>query len=97
MPLLAIATGAAVAWWIGLAVFVLVVIPLVAFVAVQLIQVVAEIRRYADDIRAHGGGLAEELTAVNELGRTRELTDALRGGLATYAGAVGRIARRPSR
>lgn len=93
MPVVAIATGAAVAWWIGLAVFVLVVIPVVAFVAWRLIQVVAEIRRYADDIRQHGAGLARELEAVGELERTRELTGTLRDGLASYAAAVGRIAR----
>lgn len=94
MVVAAIGTGAAVAWWIGLAVFLLVVVPAVAFVAWRLIQVVAEIRRYADDIRDHGLGLAGELEAVERLGRTGELAAAVREPLARYAAAVGTIAGR---
>lgn len=93
--LVAISTAATVWWWIGLAVVFLVVIPLLLVLAWRLVQVVAEIRRYADDIRTHGGGLADELGAVVALRETQQLTAALRGGLARYAAAVGRILSTP--
>ena len=83
---------AATFWWIGLAVFVLVVIPAVALVALRLIQVVAEIGRHAEDIRTHGAGLAQELEAVGALEQTSDLASTLRDGLARYAQAVGLIA-----
>lgn len=84
---------AATLWWIAIVVFLLVIVPVVALVAWRLIQVVAEIRRYADDIRTHGAGLAGELEAVAALDETRELTDALKGGLARYADSVGQLVR----
>lgn len=82
---------AATLWWVAIAIFVLVIVPAVALVAWRLIQVVAEIRRYADDIKLHGSGLADELRAVDALDETRELTNLLKGDLARYADAVGRL------
>ncbi|MDX1659611.1 MAG: hypothetical protein R3343_12380 [Nitriliruptorales bacterium] len=92
MVLAAIGPVAATFWWIGLVVLVLVVIPAVAVIALRLIQVVAEIRRHAEDIRTHGAGLAGELEAVGALHETAELASTLKDGLARYARAVGRIA-----
>ncbi|MDX1619486.1 MAG: hypothetical protein R3320_00745 [Nitriliruptorales bacterium] len=97
MVIAAIGPVAATFWWIGIAIFVLVVIPVVGLVAWRLIQVVAEIRRYADDIREHGSGLAGELESVAALDRTKELTGTLREGLGRYAEAVGTIAGRGAR
>lgn len=93
MVFAAIGPVAATFWWIALALFVLVIVPIVALVAWRLIQVVAEIRRYADDIRTHGAGLARELEAVAALEDTRRLTGALRADLARYADAVGTLLR----
>lgn len=92
-----ISTAAATWWWIGLALVLLVITPIIALLAYRLVQVVAEIRRYADDIVAHGGGLATELEAVAALGQTRELTGAIRDALARYASAVGTLLGRSAR
>lgn len=77
MVFVAIGTGAAVLWWVGLVLVVLVVVPLVLFLARDIIRSIAEIRRYSEDILEHGVGLAGALDPVPELARTRELTTAV--------------------
>jgi hypothetical protein len=74
-------------WWVGLAVLVLVVIPLVLFVALTLLRTVAEIGRYADDIREHGAGLADAVGQATPLGSTPALAADVGAGLARYARA----------
>lgn len=70
---LAIGAGMAVLWWLGLAIVVFVVVPVVLFLARDIILALREIQLYADDIRQHGGEIATSLEAVGELDRTREL------------------------
>lgn len=77
MVVVAIGAGAAFVWWLGLALVVLVVVPLVLFLAVEIIRSIAEIRRYSEDILEHGVGLAGALDPVPELAHTRELTTAV--------------------
>lgn len=69
----------------------LVVIPLVVFLANRLIRDVREVRAYADDVLAHGLGITSNLAPVPALVETTELVRAARDGAARYAGAVGRL------
>lgn len=75
-------------WWIGNALLALVVIPTVGLLALRVVRPLLEIRAYADDILQHGLGAADELGAVQELLRTRELTAAARRAGRRHSGAV---------
>lgn len=78
-------------WWLGLAVVVLVVIPVVLFVAVEIVRSLVEIRRYSEDILDHGVGLAGALDAVPELGHSRRLSADVGAGFASVAAALARV------
>lgn len=86
---LAIGTGWAVLWWAGLALVVLVVVPIVLFLARDIILALREIRLYAEDIRQHGGAVASSLEAVGELDRTRELGAGVGSVVGRIAAALG--------
>ncbi|MBW3619946.1 MAG: hypothetical protein KY461_06855 [Actinobacteria bacterium] len=91
MVIVAIGTGPAVVWWLGLALVVLVVVPLVLFLARDIILALAEIRRYSEDILEHGVGLAGALDPVPELAHTRELTQVALGQFAQLAAGLKRL------
>lgn len=91
MVVLAIGGGAALVWWLGLALVVLVVIPVVVFVAVEIIRAVNEIRHYSDDILEHGVGLAGALDPVPELERTRELSSDVAVGFGRVVSGLTRV------
>lgn len=82
---IAVGAGWATLWWLGLALVVFVVIPLVLIIARDILLAVNEIRLYSDDILDHGVGLAGALDPVPALGRTQQLT-------AEVATAFGRVA-----
>jgi hypothetical protein len=73
-------TGAIVLAWIGLAVGIQVV-GLVAMLLNRVLRPLREIKRYADDTLAASSGIARNLDAIAEAGRTRELAVALPGGV----------------
>lgn len=86
------ASGAAAVWWtIGIAALLLVVIPLVAFLAHRMIGHIVEIKRYADDVLEHGVGITANLAPVPALLETRALVKRVGAGLGTYAGSVDRM------
>lgn len=78
-------------WWIGNAVFVLVVIPLVVLLLHRLRKPVLEIRRYAEDALEHGVEAIAALDAVDELVETRERIGMLKDQVSAYGGSVARI------
>jgi hypothetical protein len=80
-----------VLWWVGNAVFLLVVIPLVALLLHRLLTPVREIRAYADDALEHGVLAIAALDAVDELVETRDRVSLMKAQLADYVGTVGRI------
>jgi hypothetical protein len=86
-----ISTGGAILWWIGIAVLVLVVIPLVLILSQRVLRHLREIRDYAADIRTHGVGVTENVAPVPALLQTRHLVKALGPRLDQYAGAAGRL------
>ena len=79
-------------WWIGNAVLILVVAPVVIFLANKLLRPTFEIRAYADDILEHGVNLTGTLDAVPKLGETRQLASQAREAVTRYGAALQRLA-----
>lgn len=80
--------GPVVLWWIGNAVLLLVVAPVVVALANRVIRAGIEINAYADDILVHGVGLAGNLDPVPALLETRELVDVATGHAVRYVQAL---------
>ena len=91
MMVLAVSGGVAVLWWLGLALVVLVVIPVVLLVAAQVVRALHEIRQYSDDILEHGIGLAGALDPLPELDRTRVLSAEVESGFGRVAAGLARV------
>lgn len=80
-----------VLWWIANAIGLLVVIPLVVFLANRVIAQAMEIRRYSDEILEHGVRLTGTLDPLPALADTRELTAQATGNAVRYVNALNRI------
>lgn len=78
-------------WWIGNAIFLLVVIPVVLLLLQNLLRPVMEIRRYVDDTLEHGLLAIAALDAVDALPRTRDLVKDVGGGVQRYGAALDRL------
>ena len=78
-----------VLWWIGNAVFLLVVIPIMLWLLNRVLRPTLEIEKYAIDVLDHGVGLTGALDAVPKLVRTTELTAIARGAVDQYGALVG--------
>jgi hypothetical protein len=78
-------------WWIGLAIFVLVVIPVVVVLLSRLARAVGEIGRTVENIHDQAIGLVGALDDVKALVTTRDLVKLVGGGLTRYVTAVDRI------
>jgi hypothetical protein len=78
-------------WWVGNAVLLLVVIPLVVFLANRVVRPAIEIRRYATDILEHGVLLTGNLDPVPALIDTRRMVGEVKAGVVRYGGALDRI------
>lgn len=75
-------------WWIGNAVLILIVIPVVVLVANRVITPAVEIRKYADDILANGVLVTANLDPVPALVDTREMVGETLAGIARYGAAL---------
>ena len=80
-----------VLWWIGNAVLILVIAPVVVKLANNLLRPAIEIRRYANDILEHGVNVTGELDAVPMLEQTPHLSEVARDGVLRYKGALQRL------
>lgn len=78
-------------WWLGNAVFLLVIIPVVILLLNKVMRPVVEIGRYADDVLEHGVILIASLDATDELLKTRELVKKVGAGVGRYGAALDRI------
>lgn len=78
-------------WWIGNALFLLVVIPLVVYLLHRLHRPVREIRKYADDTLEHGVLAIAALDAVDDLVETRDRIATLKQQVSAYGGSVAKI------
>jgi integral membrane sensor domain MASE1 len=80
-----------VLWWLANVVALLVVVPLVLFLANRIMREGAEINAYADDILAHGVGLSANLIPVPALVETAQLVGVAKGHAVRYVVALDRL------
>ncbi|MFB9832328.1 hypothetical protein [Actinoallomurus acaciae] len=81
-----------VLWWIGNAVLLLVVVPVLVALLNRVLAALERIRGAADDILAGGVALAGELDGVPEgLATTERTIHDVAVGATRYAGSVGRL------
>ncbi len=75
-------------WYVGEALTVLLVVPVVLILLHNLLKPVLQIKAYADDILEHGVGLTGTMDAVPKLVRTKELTGVALQGVGRYGAAL---------
>ena len=81
-----------VLWWIGNAVLLLVILPVVIFLLNRVLAAVERIRHATDDILSGGVALVGELTEVPAaLATTDETIRAVSVGAVRYAGSVAKL------
>jgi hypothetical protein len=81
-----------VLWWIGNAVLLLVVVPVLVALLNRVLAALERIRGAADDILAGGVALAGELDSVPEaLAKTDQTIHDVAVGATRYAGSVGKL------
>lgn len=80
-----------VLWWIVNVVVLLVVVPLVLFLANRVIRSGLEITAYADDILDHGVLVTKALDPVPALVTTRDEIEAITGHAVRYVTALRRL------
>lgn len=78
-------------WWIGNAIFILVIIPVVVVLLQGLAKATADIGKHADTIHDQTGGLVIALDDVKQLIPTRDAVARVGAGLTRYVQAVARI------
>jgi hypothetical protein len=81
-----------VLWWVGNAVLLLVVVPVLVALLNRVLAALERIRGAADDILAGGVALAGELEGVPEaLATTEQTIHDVAVGATRYAGSVGKL------
>ncbi|MBO0820017.1 MAG: hypothetical protein J2P26_04115 [Nocardiopsaceae bacterium] len=76
-------------WWVGNAVLLFVILPVVIALVNKVLAALEQIRGACDDILAGGVALVEELTPVTDLLETNDNTvEAIKVGAVRYAGSV---------
>lgn len=78
-------------WWIGNAVFILVVIPVVLLFLNRVLRPIMEIDGYVADVLDHGVKLTGTLDAVPKVARTAQLTGSARLAVTRYGLALARL------
>ncbi len=78
-------------WWIGNAIFVLVVIPVVVVLLHRLVKPVVAIEKHVNAIHQDAGRIVVALDGVKGLVTTRDLVKRVGGGLTRYVTAVDQI------
>lgn len=78
-------------WWVGNAIFFLVVIPVVVVLLQRLLSAVTDIGKQVDTIHNQAAGIVVALDDVKELAGTRDAVNRVTAGLTRYVNAVGRI------
>lgn len=78
-------------WYIGEALTVLLVLPVVVLLLHRLLKPVREIKVQVDEILVQAGALSGNLAAVPRLIRTKQLTETALGGVARYGAAIEKL------
>jgi hypothetical protein len=81
-----------VLWWIGNAILLVVILPVVIFLLNRVLAALERIRAATDDILAGGGALVGELDGVPEgLATTDTTIRNVSAGAVRYAGSVAKL------
>jgi hypothetical protein len=80
-----------VLWWIGNAIFILVIIPVVVVLLHRLARSAFDVGKHVDTIQDQTGGIATALNDVQALIPTRDAVKRVGAGLTRYVKAVDRI------
>lgn len=78
-------------WWVGNAIFILVVIPVVVILLQRLVKPVRQIGKTVNTIHDQAGGISGALDAVPALLGTRDRVKQVGGLLVRYVTAVDRL------
>ena len=78
-------------WWIGNAIFILIVIPVVVVLLQRLLRAVIDIGKHVDTIHNQAAGIVVALDDVKQLAPTRDAVKQVAAGLTRYVNAVARI------
>jgi len=78
-------------WWIGNAIFILVVIPIVVVLLQRLLRAVSDIGKHIDTIHRQAAGIVIALDDVTQLVPTRDAVNQVAAGLTRYVKAVDHI------
>ncbi|MGH3972006.1 MAG: hypothetical protein ACRDS9_01570 [Pseudonocardiaceae bacterium] len=78
-------------WWIGNAIFILVVIPVVVVLLQRLARAAFDVGKRIDTIHDQAGGIVIAVDDVKQLIPTRDAVKAVGAGLTRYVKAVARI------
>jgi integral membrane sensor domain MASE1 len=80
-----------VLWWIGNAVLILVVIPVVLLFLNRVLRPIVEIDNYVSDVRDHGVALTGTLDCIPTVARAAQLTGSARLAVTRYGLALARL------
>lgn len=80
-----------VLWWIGNAIFILVVVPVVVVLLQRLASSAVDVEKRIDTIRGQAGGVAIAVDDVKALIPTRDAVKRVGAGLTRYVKAVDRL------
>ncbi len=78
-------------WWIGNAIFILVVIPVVVVLLQRLMRSTLDIGKHIDTIHGQAGGIVVAVDDVKQLIPTRDAVQRVGAGLTRYVTAVDRV------
>ncbi|MFY9806208.1 MAG: hypothetical protein WCC38_03350 [Pseudonocardiaceae bacterium] len=78
-------------WWIGNAIFILVVIPVVVVLLQRLKGATSDIGKHVNTIHGQAGGIVQALDDVKQLIPTRDAVKRVGAGLTRYVTAVARV------
>jgi hypothetical protein len=78
-------------WWIGNAIFILVIIPVVLVLLQRLMSAVFDIGKHVDTIHGQVDGIVVALDDVKQLIPTRDAVKRVGAGLTRYVQAVDRV------
>lgn len=78
-------------WWIGNAVLILVVAPIVVLLLFRVLQAARAVRHTVDEIATVGGAIVEDLDPVPELIKTESYVSQTRAGLVRYGASLDEI------
>jgi hypothetical protein len=78
-------------WWIGNAIFILIVIPVVVVLLQRLLRAVIDIGKHVNTIHNQAAGIVVALDDVKQLVPTRDAVKQVAAGLTRYVNAVARI------